>query len=108
MVLIETIYEDMKAARVLGMSEDAMSENMENRGERKAFNSLMEAEFRPLKISKDVKELFEVRSQELGMTNPFEAAEDVMDRIKDVLEAVPLNGDFFPDIRQSIRHKYSS
>ena len=94
-----TIYEDMKAARVLGMSEDSMSENMENRGERKAFNSLMEAEFRPLKISKDVKELFEVRSQELGMTNPFEAAEDVMDRIKDVLEAVPLNGDFFPDIQ---------
>ena len=93
------IYEDMKAARVLGMSEDSMSENMENRGERKAFNSLMEAEFRPLKISKDVKELFDVRSQELGMTNPFEAAEDVMDRIKDVLEAVPLNGDFFPDIQ---------
>ena len=93
------IYEDMRAARVLGMSEDAMSINMENRGERKAFNSLIESEFRPLKISKDVKELFEIRFQELGMTNPFEAAEDVMDRIKDVLEAVPLNGDFFPDLK---------
>ena len=93
------IYEDMQAARVLGMSEDAMSNNMENRGERKAFNSLIEAEFRPLKISKDVKELFDVRSQELGMTNPFEAAEDVMDRIKDVLEAVPLDGDFFPALQ---------
>ena len=84
----------MRAASVLGMSEDAMSENMENRGERKAFNSLIEAEFRPFTISKNVKELFDVRSQELGMTNPFEAAEDVMDRIKDVLEAVPLKWRF--------------
>ena len=92
------IYEDIKAAQVLGMSTDAIDTNMTNRGERKAFNSLIEAEFRPLKISKDVRELFEIKAAELGVSNPYDAAEDVMDRIKDVLEAVPLSADFFPDL----------
>jgi len=96
------MYQDMNAARILGMSEDLMSNNMENRGERKAFNALVEANFRPLKISRDVKDLFEIRSQELGMANPFDRAQDVIERIADVLEAVPLTGDFFPDIQNPL------
>jgi hypothetical protein len=91
-------YQDMEAAKILGMSEDSMDTNMENRGERKAFNALTEGEFRPLKISKDVRGLFEIKSQELGRANPFDAAEDVLSRIADVLEAVPITADFFPDI----------
>jgi len=92
------LYRDMEAAKILGMSTDALDANMENRGERKAFNALAEGEFRPLKISKDVRELFELRAQELGRANPFDAAEDVLSRIADVLEAVPVTADFFPDI----------
>ena len=92
------LYQDMEAAKILGMSEDSLDTNMENRGERKAFNALTEGEFRPLKISKDVRELFEIKSQELGRANPFDAAEDVLSRIADVLEAVPVTADFFPDL----------
>ena len=92
------LYQDMKAAKILGMPEDTMDTNMKNRGERKAFNALTEGEFRPLKISKDVKELFEMRADELGRINPFDAAEDVLSRIADVLEAVPVTADFFPDL----------
>ena len=92
------MYQDMEAAKVLGMSTDSLDTNMENRGERKAFNALNEGEFRPLKISKDVRELFEIKSQELGRANPFDAAEDVLSRIADVLEAVPVTADFFPEI----------
>ena len=92
------LYQDIEAAQILGMSEDALYSNMENRGERKAFNALLEGEFRPLRISPDVKELFEIKAQAIGMANPFEAAEDVLARIKDVLEAVPVSGDFFPDL----------
>ena len=65
---------------------------------RDSFNALTEGEFRPLKISKDVRELFEIKSQELGRANPFDAAEDVLSRIADVLEAVPVTADFFPEI----------
>jgi hypothetical protein len=92
------LYQDMEAAKILGMSTDALDTNMENRGERKAFNALAEGEFRPLKISRDVKDLFEVRARELGIANPFEAAQDVIERIADVLEAVSVTADFFPDI----------
>jgi len=92
------LYQDMEAAQILGMSADAMDTNMENRGERRAFNALIDGEFRPLKISRDVKELFELRAQDLGVANPFEAAQDVIERIADVLEAVPVNADFFPDL----------
>jgi len=93
------LYRDMEAARILGMSEDSLDSNMENRGERKAFNALIEGEFRPLKISKDVRNLFEIRAQELGRSNPFDVAEDVLDRIADVLEAVPVSADFFPNLQ---------
>ena len=40
----------------------------------------------PLKLSKDVKELFEIRAQELGVINPFEAAQDTLDQIAEILE----------------------
>ena len=97
------LYQDIEAAQILGMSTDAIDTNMENRGERRAFNSLIEGEFRPLTISKDVRELFEIKASQLGMANPYEAAEDVMDRIKEVLETVPLDGDFFPDLENPFR-----
>ena len=51
------LYQDIEAAKVLGMSEDALSENMNNRGERRAYNALEDGEFRPLTISRDVQEL---------------------------------------------------
>jgi len=92
------LYQDIEAAQILGMSEDALYDNMDNRGEKKAFNSLTEGVFRPLSLSKDIQDLFEIKAQEIGVLNPFEAAEDVIDRIKDVLETVPVTADFFPDI----------
>ena len=92
------LYEDIQAAKVLGMSEDSISEGMIKRGERKAFNSLIEGEFRPLKISKDVQDIFEIRASELGVANPYERAESVIDSIADQLSSVSLRGDLFPDI----------
>jgi hypothetical protein len=92
------MYQDMEAAKILGMGEDAMNLNMEKRGERKAFDALNEGRFRPLKLSKDVKELFEIRAQELGVINPFEAAQDTLDQIAEILEMTSLTGDLFPDL----------
>ena len=92
------LYQDIQAAQVLGMSEDSLSEGMIKRGERKAFNSLIEGEFRPLKISKDVQDIFEIRASELGVANPYERAESVIDSISDQLSSASLRGDLFPDI----------
>ena len=42
-------------------------ENFDNRGEKRAFGFLEEGLFRPYRVSKDVAELFETRSAELGL-----------------------------------------
>jgi len=92
------MYQDMEAAKTLGMNPEAIDYRMEKRGERQAYNALNEGRFRPLKVSRDVRDLFALRAQELGVMNPFEAAQDVLDRIADVLEMTSLSGDFFPDL----------
>ena len=96
------MYQDMEAAKILGMNEDSLAERMIGRGEKKAFNFINEGEFRPLSISKDVKNIFEIKAAELGVANPFEQAEDIIDRIRDVLFNINLRGDFFPDIENPL------
>ena len=97
-----SLYLDMEAAKTLGMSEDELAVNMENRGENRSFGFLNEGLFRPLRISNDVQGLFETKSQELGVRNPFEQAADVLGRIEEVLSEVPLVGDLFPDIKNPL------
>jgi len=96
------LYQDIDAAKVLGMGVDSIEENMVNRGERRAFNFVNDGQFRPLTISRDVREIFEIRAQNLGLTNPFEGASDIIERIREVLEAVPLGADLFPDIQNPL------
>jgi hypothetical protein len=71
---------------------------MDNRGESKAYNYLTEGEFRPLTISQPVQELFDINASALGLPNPFDAASDIIDRIQDLLESVPVSTDYFPTI----------
>jgi hypothetical protein len=92
------MFLDIDAAKVLGMGEDSIAENMVNRGERKAFGFLNEGLFRPYSVSRDVAELFDIRAREIGAPNAFEQAADVLDRIKDVLSETSLRGDIFPNI----------
>ena len=92
------MYLDVDAAKILGMNEDDISENFDNRGEKRAFGFLEEGLFRPYRVSKDVAELFETRSAEIGAPNPFDQAIDVIDRITDVLSETSLEGDVFPPI----------
>ena len=97
------LFLDIDAAKTLGMSDGALYDNMNNRGERRAYNSLSDGEFRPLTLSKDIEELFEVKAREIGVSNPFFQASLVIDRIQDVLSRVSLKGDLFPDIENPLR-----
>jgi hypothetical protein len=96
------LYEDIKAAQILGTSEDFLYDRMDNRGEKKAFNAINEGEFRPLTLSDDLKELFSIRAEELNVTDPYDAAADIIDQIKDQLENITLGGDLFPDIQNPL------
>jgi len=92
------LYKDIEAAQILGMPQTDIQQKMKDRGENNAYKSLSEGEFRPLTISKDVRNLFEIISQQLGIVNPYESARDVLDRIQDILKLTTLRGDLFPDI----------
>jgi len=100
------MYKDIKAAELLGMNEEQIEETMVKRGERRAFNSLIDGEFRPYSISNDVKNIFEFNAEQLGIPNPFEAAEDIIDTIQEILSETPVSLDVFPELpnpfRQSI------
>jgi hypothetical protein len=100
------MYQDIKAAKILGTDEDIIQQRMSNRGERRAFNSLIEGEFRPLSISTDLKQLFEASFSELGLPNAFDQADDAIQTIRDILRGTPVSFDGFPDLpnpfRQSI------
>ena len=92
------MFLDIDAAKVLGMGEDSIAENMINRGERKNFGFLNEGIFRPYTPSRDVAELFDIRAREIGAPNDFEEAAGVIDRIREVLSETSLRGDVFPNI----------
>jgi len=100
------MYKDIQAAKLLGMTEEQIEETMVKRGERRAYNALIEGEFRPYSISNDVKSIFEFNAEQLGIPNPFEAAEDIIDTIQEILTETPTSLDMFPDLpnpfRQSI------
>ena len=97
------LYQDMEAAQILGMSSEEIGDRMDGRGENRAFNSLIEGEFRPLKISKDLQEIFAIKAEELNVADPYEAAADVIDSLIDQLENTPLNGDLFPELQNPFR-----
>ena len=97
------MYLDVDAAKTLGMNTDTLETSFDNRGEGRAFSYLDEGLFRPYTPSRDVRALFEARASELGVPNPWDAAVDVIDRIRDVLESVPVTADLFPNITNPFR-----
>jgi len=93
------MFLDIDAAKILGMNEGDLQTSFDNRGEARNFGYLNEGLFKPYQPSRDVQELFSQRAEQLGAPNPFDAAVDVMDRIRDILESVSVRGDVFPDIQ---------
>ena len=97
-----TMYEDIKAAKILGMDEGQLAERMINRGERRNFNFLNEGIFRPISISPEVQSIFQIRADELGISNPYEQASDAIANIAETLSETSLDGDLFPEIKNPL------
>ena len=92
------MYKDIKAAQVLGLSEEQIEDVMIKRGERKAFNALIDDEFRPYSISNSLQELFEINANNLGTPNSFDIASDALDTISGILSNTSMSQDFFPKL----------
>ena len=47
--------------------------------------------------------IFEFNAERLGIPNPFEAANDVIDTINEILSETPITRDIFPDLPNPFR-----
>jgi hypothetical protein len=97
------MYKDIEAARILGMPENKIEEIMDRRGERRAFNALINQEFRPYEISNEIEKVFEFNAEQLGLPNPFVAANDVIDSLRDTLSQIPISQNTFPKLTNPFR-----
>jgi len=91
---------DMEAGKILGLSEEKMYNVFDVRNiSRKERFALEEGIYRPFEISDSVKEAFEVNAAKLGVPNPFNQVESVLDNIYDVLSVAPLSLNAFPEMK---------
>jgi hypothetical protein len=96
------MYKNIKAAQILGVDEETLSTIMEEKGIGNAYKYLSEGAFKPYKISDAVEKIFQQNADQLGVVNPLEYAQEVMDRILDVLESSSII-DNFPEIENPFR-----
>jgi len=92
------MYRDIEAAKTLGMSDTAVETSMGERGAGTAYDYLADGTFKPYTVSDAVAQVFQYNADALGVANPLDAAQPVLDRIAEVLEAIPMGEDIFPDL----------
>jgi hypothetical protein len=90
----------MDAARTLGISEEKYEQALD-RVSQIEQDSIDNGEFRPYTISDKVQEAFQVNADEIGVTNPLDAAYDIISDIASQLSEASLD-DLFPDIRNPL------
>ena len=92
------MYRDIEAAKTLGMSDTAVETSMGERGAGTAYDYLADGTFKPYTVSEAVAQVFQYNADALGVANPLDAAQPVLDRIAEVLESIPMGEDIFPDL----------
>ena len=97
------LYKDVKAAETLGVSTNSIESIMNERGVGRTYEAFENGEFRPYSVSKAVKELFEFNASQINQPDAMQQAEDVIDRIEEVLGSASISSDSFPDIENPFR-----
>jgi len=92
---------DMEAGKVLGLGDFELEEAFSRVGS-KQYNALNEKVFRPFSPSPDVKLAFEQNAIKLGLENPMNEAESVIDSLTDELSYLSLEDREFPSIENPL------
>ena len=83
-------------AQTLGLNEDrtlnALGERLSNRD----INALLEDQFRPFVPSREVEKAFEENALRLGVPNPYERADEVIQNLADQMSNISLLNAEFP------------
>jgi hypothetical protein len=97
------LYKDIMAARELGLSEDSVESSMKERGAGSTYRYLSQGIFKPYTISRAVKDLFRKNAEKIGVSNPLDAAEDIMNAIADRLSNTSILEGGFPIIENPFK-----
>ena len=97
----------IKAAQNLNATEDSIYDLFERRGENKNLDYIKDNQFRPINLTKPMKEGFERIEQELrsnfdDATIPAglpEYVEDILYNLKEIMENIPLGDNFYKYIK---------
>ena len=90
---------DLTAGQILGVTDDQI-EPVLGRISRKDSDALVEDEFIPFTISDNIKRVFEENAAKLGVSNPYEEAENAIESLSDVMSEINLTESVWPDLTQ--------
>ena len=86
---------DMDAARLLNISEDGFN-NALDRVSRREINSIDNNIFRPYELSREVKNAIRDNAERIGVSNPLDVANDVINELESSMREVNLSLPEFP------------
>jgi len=93
----KNLYEDIKAGKILGLSQSDIAKSMKDRNSLKTYGAVVNNIFRPLNISKEVIRKFQENADKRGEENPFFTAIDAIAKIKADLFQIPLTEESIPE-----------
>ena len=92
--------QDLDAAQILGISEEAYRANVDiSSRERSAIEQGI---FRPYTPSLNIRQAFAENAAAIGQPNPYESAADVIGSIREQLSGLSLNAPEFPVINNPL------
>ena len=88
--------QDLNAAQILGISDEAYRANVDISIREK--NAIEQGIFRPYTPSMNIRQAFAENAAKIGAANPYESAADTIDSIRNELSNLSLNAAEFPVI----------
>ena len=94
----KTMAKDIEAAKILGMNDDQMQEEVVDRMGGTNYDALEENVFRPMKITPRTFMGMEDLATQLGIANPLDAVIDTLEELQDSLDEYSLYNETLPSI----------
>jgi len=97
-----SFMKDYDASQTLGISSNQLDDVMGRVSKRERF-AIEDGEFRPYQPSRDILRAFEENALKLGVENPYNKAEPVIEAIQSLIEVAPLSLEKLPEIENPFR-----
>lgn len=101
--LKSNLYTDINAAKVLNISNEDLAKST-TRISKKELSNIEQGIFSPLKVSKEVEQLFDQNARTLGIPNVYEQVRPIIDSIRQTLSSNSLKDKSFPKIENPFKN----